>query len=75
MRMYERYEMQELIAEARQAARDAEDALIEYEDLLDRKGGVITREEAEKHADLELAVEEAEERLEELEAEYDAGDF
>lgn len=75
MRMYERYEMQELIAEARQAARDAEDALIEYEDLLDRKGGATTREEAEKHADLELAVEEAEERLEELEAEYDAGDF
>lgn len=75
MRMYERYEMQELIAEARQAARDAEDALIEYEDLLDRKGGATTREEAARHADLELAVEEAEERLEELEAEYDAGDF
>ena len=73
MRMYERYEMREELAKARQRVCDLEDELAEYEAMLERKGGATTREEAEKHADLELALEDAWERADDLEAEYEAG--
>lgn len=74
MRMYERYELRGLLAEAKQRVSDLEDELAEYEAMLDRKGGATTREEAEKHADLELALEDAWEQVDDLEAELEADD-
>lgn len=72
MRMYERYELREELANAKQCVYDLEDELAEYEEMLDRKGGATTREEAEKHAALELALEDAWERVDDLEAELEA---
>ena len=74
MRMYECYELRGLLAEAKQRVYDLEDELAEYEAMLDRKGGATTREEAEKHADLELALEDAWEQVDDLEAELEADD-